>query len=162
MSGKKRKADSTYYSFESDEGGKFSRIFSDMLKSAPWHDLDAAARNLYVCCKDQFFYQDAHPKITDNAETNKYYFYMNRGMWQKTYDLFKSKATFYKAMKALVTHGFVEVYRSGWNTRTKSIYRYSNKWHGWTAKDGVILNGASKAFINGRKGMEKQVTEDTS
>ena len=116
-----------------------------MLTSPAWQDLSPIAHDLYIYCKDQHGYTP--PNVTGDGKANKDYFVMNREKWQEHYKACASPNAFIKAMRELVTHGFVEVYQNGKNTRTSTIYRFTSKWKDWTKENGVDLNGASKAFM---------------
>lgn len=55
---------------------------------------------------------------------------MNRYQWLEVYKLYKENngRAFYRDMEQLISHGFISCVVSGESNRTKSIYRFSDKW----------------------------------
>lgn len=109
-----------------------ANIYESMLLSPAFQDLKHRQRNLYVVCKAQY-YGHRKPK-QDNPDVeqlqNDCLFYLNwyevmkYGIYTKT-----MKKEFYGDLKALEQHGFIDiVVRGGKNGKTKSIYKYSDKW----------------------------------
>ena len=144
MSGKKP----TFQPWQSNRKSKaFSLVSRDMLLSTAWQALNPTAVKLYICCLDQLGYKP--PTVTGDASNDRDYFVMNRELWRDRYRVTSSPNVFMRAMRNLVSHGFVEVYRSGKNTRTKTIYKFSGQWKSWTAKEKLDLKGASLAFTKG-------------
>lgn len=124
----------------------FSKIYSNMLTSPAWCDLTGAQKALYIACRDQEM--RPHPRVTDTPADDQL-FNMNRALYVGRYKLYKSNNLkgFFRDMRELVRHGFISVYRSGKNTRQKSIYSYSDKWKDWTKESGCKLTGADMSFL---------------
>jgi len=120
-------------SFEST--GKSSdtsaNIYESMLVSEAWHTLTPSQQRLYICCKAQYYAEKQKPATEENPNGSILYFTMNRYKWSTKYQLYKdnNRAAFYRDMEALIEKGFVRCVESGRNTRTKSIYAFSDKWH---------------------------------
>lgn len=108
----------------------FCKIYTNLLTSPAWLDLTNAQRVLYIACRDREMYP--HPQETGTAADDRL-FYMNRALYVNQYRLYANSNLrgFFRDMKALISHGFISVYRSGKNTRTKNIYAYSDKWKAW-------------------------------
>ena len=129
MANRKHDRDDKYKpkSFETRADGRdgkvYARIYNTMLKSQAWRNLSKNARDLYVHMKAQYYAQPDIEGCPDGC------FYFNRGMWQEDYKLYKNQNQFYKDRDLLVKHGFIEIYQNGKNTRTKTIYMFSNKWN---------------------------------
>ena len=111
--------------FESIEGVPGARVYASiyvpMLQSKAYRNLTNGARTLYTFMKAQ--YRGAH--LAEHLETE---FVFNWAMANKTYGLYTNKRQFYTDIDRLVQNGFIEVVEHGKNTRTKNIYRYSDKW----------------------------------
>ena len=123
-----------------------ANIYESMLLSAAWFDLKASAQVLYLACKSQY-YSEKHKPISDD----KLCFTMNQGKWADKYKLYRKEnaKAFYRDMASLIEHGFIDCVESGANTRTKSIYRFSDRWHSFGTKDfsvppTVITSGMRK------------------
>jgi len=123
-------------SFESDgrPNDTSANIYESMLQSKAFKDLTTKQRELYVYAKGQRYgkkkpgkdYKD-YPEFQGDE-----LFYLNFGL-VKAYGIYTegNKGEFYKNIKALVEHGFIEVVSSGAKTHSKSIYRYSDRWQTW-------------------------------
>ena len=105
-------------------------IYTNLLTSPAYIDLTSAQKALYIACRDREMYP--HPQETGTAADDRL-FYMNRALYVKTYRLYaeNNKRGFFRDIKALISHGFISVYRSGKTTRTKNIYSYSSRWKEW-------------------------------
>lgn len=112
----------------------FARIYSNQLICPAWLDLTNAQRVLYIACRDREFFK--HPAETGTAADDNLFF-MNRDLYVNYYGLYKAnnKRGFIRDRNALISHGFISIYRSGKNTRTKSVYTYSDKWKEWQPGD---------------------------
>ena len=99
-------------------------IYASMLQSKAFLDLSLSARALYVYMELQLYGQPA----VDNDET---VFYFNQGLWMKTYKLYTKHEQFKRDRTELIEHGFIEEVENGKNTRTKSKYKFSDKWKHW-------------------------------
>lgn len=155
MSRRKTKPTWKVKSFESVTYGEttgkesFVRVFESMMNSDAWKELTGRQRSLYLFCKGQYTkeYDNAKSKPVegtpyyDNTDIAAYrepeIFYMNREKvkecrlynrtdWDKV-----NRRDFYRDMQALLQCGFIECLETGRITRTKSIYKMSEKWKGW-------------------------------
>lgn len=99
-----------------------ANIFQSMLVSAAWKTLTDRQRTLYLYMKAQYYHQKKHP------ENNPEMFYFNRALYQDVYGLYPSPKQFVRDRDALIEKGFIVVIEDGSYTRTKTIYKYSDKW----------------------------------
>lgn len=108
-----------------------ANIYESMLQSQAFKSLTSKQKILYVYCKSQF-YGKRKPK-KDYEKQGLYqddtYFYFN---WQLAldYDLYteKSWSSLYHDMATLEKKGFIEKAQSGKGHKTKTIYKFSDKW----------------------------------
>lgn len=124
--------------FESDCSSSdiSANIYLSMLTSPAWKDLSAKQQSLYLVCKAQYYAEKEKPKTVNSAgeeETDRKAFTMNQSKLIDTFGLYSkgNMNRFYQDMAALIEHGFIVCLRSGKNTRTKSVYRYSSMWTQW-------------------------------
>lgn len=108
--------------FESKKPDVSASIYCSMIQSKAWENLTNNARVLYLYMKLQYYGQKAIP------DREQEYFYFNKGMWKTTYKLYTNQNQFYKDRNLLIENGFIEIEQNGKNTRTKTIYRFSDKW----------------------------------
>lgn len=109
--------------FESIGGHRVSaNIYVSMMQSNAWMKLSKNARLLYVYMKAQYY---GARNIPEHPATD---FVFNWALVSETYKLYTNHAQFEKDRNMLVEHGFIEYIENGKNTRTKSIYRFSDKW----------------------------------
>lgn len=109
-----------------------ANIYDSMLTSAAFIGLKHRQKVLYMYCKKQYYgtrkpkadYPDIEKVQSDEC------FYMNLSLAVK-YGLYTRNGNkeLYADIKALVDAGFIEVVSSGKNTKTKSIYKFSDRWH---------------------------------
>ena len=124
-------------SFESSKSSKndiFASIYLSMIKSDKWKNLSKNQQLLYVYCKFQYYGEKNCPKPMVKKLTEEEYalcFTMNKSKWCKAFNLYKegNQAMFYKDMDALISNGFIELVECGKTSRTKNIYKFSNKWN---------------------------------
>jgi hypothetical protein len=111
-----------------------ANIYMSMLMSDNWHKLTKNQQILYVYCKAQYYAEKRKPKpqIAQLSDGElDLCFTMNKSKWCNLYHIYKegNQNGFIKDMKALINYGFIELVENGKNTRTKSIYKLSNKWN---------------------------------
>lgn len=122
-------------SFESTKTrDSYASIYMSMLMSQSWQNLTKNQQLLYVYCKAQYYaeHNTPKPKIKKLSEIEfSECFTMNKSKWCKLYHLYKdgNQNGFIRDMRALMENGFIEVVENGRTTRTKSIYKFSDKWH---------------------------------
>lgn len=119
-------------SFESDlsSNDTSANIYMSMLLSPAWQDLSSKQKELYLCCKAQYYGQSGK-RAVDNTDNTK--FYLNKALWCGVYKVYSNsnQNSFYKDIGVLIEHGFIKRLESGKITRTKNRYQYSNKWIDW-------------------------------
>ena len=109
--------------WESVGGNRLSaNIYASMIQSKAWMQLSKNARLLYVYMKMQYY---GAKNLADHPETD---FVFNWALASKTYGLYTNYKQFQNDRNMLITNGFIELIENGKNTRTKSIYRFSDKW----------------------------------
>ncbi len=109
--------------WESVGGNRLSaNIYASMIQSKAWMQLSKNARLLYVYMKLQYY---GAKNLADHPETD---FVFNWALASKTYGLYTNYKQFQNDKNMLITNGFIELIENGKNTRTKSIYRFSDKW----------------------------------
>ena len=114
--------------FESKGGNNLSaNIYATMLQSPAYLTLSGGAVKLYNYMKLQLY---GAKNIPEHPSTD---FVFNWAMASKTYPIYTNKKQFYKDRDMLIEHGLIEYVENGKNTRTKSIYRFSDKWQVYLA-----------------------------
>lgn len=117
--------------FESDgrSDDVSANIYFSMITHSKFIQLTGRQLKLYLVCKLQYYKQSKHP-IDSAGNTDSSYFYMNRELWQNVYQLYSpnTQRHFYTDMQALIDLGFIELVESGKFSRTKNIYKLSDKW----------------------------------
>lgn len=109
--------------WESVGGNKLSaNIYASMMQSKAWMQLSKNARLLYVYMKLQYY---GAKNLVDHPGTD---FVFNWALASKTYGLYTNYKQFQNDRNMLIANGFIELIENGKNTRTKSIYRFSDKW----------------------------------
>ena len=93
-----------------------------MMQSKAWGALTNNARVLYLYMKLQYYGQK---QIEGRGEDC---FYFNKGLYCETYHLYSNTRQFRKDRDLLIQLGFIECIENGKTTRTKSIYKFSNRW----------------------------------
>ena len=133
--GKKKKERYIPKAFESD-GNKSdvsANLYMSMLTSVAWKELSKGAKVLYLYCKAQYYAEKTKPlpKCETLSEKEKALcFTMNVSKWKTLYGIYKDNGVqFKKDMDQLLKYGFVDLVECGKTTRTKSIYKFSDRWH---------------------------------
>lgn len=115
-----------------------ANIYYSMLMSNAWRKLTGNQKELYLFCKLQQFGESTNfedhatqlekdgnekPNISDR-------FTMNKSKWCDLYKLYSEQNAkrFYKDINALIENGFIDKIQSGYNTKTKNIYKFSDRW----------------------------------
>lgn len=98
-------------------------IYASMLNSDNWMKLSNNAKVLYMYMKLQYYGQNPKP-IPTRQDT----FYFNKSLYMEKYGLYKNGAQFTRDKNQLIQYGFIEEIENGHTTRTKNIYRFSDKW----------------------------------
>lgn len=111
-----------------------ANIYMSMRLSAAWKELTAKQRDLYSCCKAQYYAEKRKPN------DNQLAFTMNQAKWCDLYALYtvSNHRMFYRDMSALIEKGFIVCVECGKATRTKSIYAFSDKWQ-WYGTDAFEI-----------------------
>ncbi len=106
----------------------FQCLYDDLLDSPAFHDLTAREKVLLIFCR-----RESHGRAMAEGEHDERLFYMNKSLRTTIHELYKPSDTrqFEHDMAALIAHGFVDLVKSGYETRTKSLYRLSDRWNHW-------------------------------
>lgn len=104
------------YGFKPFEGtstkGRHLRITHSMLESKAWKELSVHSIALYIHMKAKFNYDNENNISFTYAEGQQ----------------LMTEQTFSKSLDQLNDLGFIKVIKSGWTTRTPSIYGFSDQW----------------------------------
>lgn len=122
MGARKKKYVPKRYEAKATSKDVSANIYSSMMQSQAWRNLTPNAIRLYLYMKLQLYGQKS---ISGYGEE---YFYFNKAMWRDTYPIYTNQAQFYKDRDLLVKNGFIEIVEHGQNTRTKAIYKLSDRW----------------------------------
>ena len=110
-------------SWESVGGNMLSaNIYVTMLQSKAWMQLSKNAQVLYLYMKAQYY---GAKNLPEHPSTD---FVFNWALASKTYKLYTNAEQFKKDKDMLIEYGFIDLVENGKNTRTKNIYRYSDRW----------------------------------
>ena len=108
-----------------------ANIFNSMLIHPAFMALKTRQKLLYIYCKNQY-YGKRKPKADfpdiESLQSDEC-FYMNLGL-AVDYGLYTrtGRKEFYSDLKSLCEAGFIECVSSGRSTKSRSIYRFSDKW----------------------------------
>ena len=121
--------------FESTQTSKdtSANIYLSMLTSSAWKDLSNNSRVVYLDMKSQYYGQKKVKEPDENGNIKEFdqeCFYFNWGIARDVFGI-KNPTQLNKDIKSLIEHGFVEIVKNGKNTRTKSVYKLSDKWQKW-------------------------------
>ena len=133
------------------KGDTFARLFESKTLSTAWIDLSASAKVLFMTCSAQPYTQKPKPNPANDQR-----FYMNQSLWLHKYHLY-SKANlggFYRDMNSLVNHGFICCIENGANSRTKSVYEFSDGWKAF-GTDAFAVSPKILTQAGRRKSAEK-------
>lgn len=130
MARKKKQKAEKYETIPNAKGSSvFARLYATMLTHPRWIGLSDRQKILFAYMKLQEY--GGKGNRPDENDTEKFYF--NWALASKTYHLYKKNKTgFYSDIKALDEAGFIDILENGRSSRTKSVYKYSDRW--WTKK----------------------------
>ena len=108
-----------------------------MLLHPSFQDLTARQQVLYVHMRSQEFGGHDKDSIAARNAYGKDCFIFNQSMWQDLFRLYKpgNQTAFYRDRDELILHGFIDCIEDGRNTRTKSVYRFSDRWQRYGQPD---------------------------
>lgn len=131
---------------------QYIALYTSMLTSPAWRELSAKQQQLYIYMrlsawqrvksdgideyKDLLLFAENNNNVKNNDISELFYF--NDARWYNTatikadtkhYKLYKNRSSFYSDVTALEDAGFIETLFKGKKTRTRCIYRFSDKWH---------------------------------
>lgn len=115
------------------ESKAFVRIFLDMVNSPAFKDLSYKQQLLYFYMKIQFCQKDSKKPNGKHLQ-----FYFNRGLYKNTLELYSNDGQFRKDRDNLIEHGFIICVENGSNTRSKSIYQFSDKWQNYGTEKFIL------------------------
>lgn len=119
----RKKAKFTPCAFEKNGASNLSAtLYASMLQSPAWYQLSNNAKVLYLYMKLQLYGQ----RNLDGHDTDCFYF--NKSMYTQTYPLYLNGAQFRRDCKQLIRCGFIDEVENGRFSRTKNIYRFSDRW----------------------------------
>lgn len=104
------------------EKGKYTKICADMMDSTAWKALELRQRGLYLHLKAKYTQKVSNGAvISDNAENISI-------PKSEAIQLYGNLVTFRKDIDMLIECGFIKLVQYGGNTRTISIYGFSDRW----------------------------------
>ena len=126
-----------------------ANIYMSMLLSPAWKALSSQQKVLYLCCKSQYYGEKRKPKTEESPEGCLTYFTMNKSKWCSLFELYKdnNRAGFYRDKEALIKNGFIVCVQSGKNTRTKSIYGFSDEWRRYGTEEFCLRPSAMNSSM---------------
>ena len=123
-------------SFESlgQKNDTSANIYMSMLMNKNWQNLTKNQQLLYLYCKAQYYAEKKKTIKLQLAEISEEElskcFTMNKSKWCSLYHLYNdgNQNGFIKDMRALIENGFIDIVENGKVTRTKNIYKFSDRW----------------------------------
>ena len=98
-------------------GDTSANIYRSMLLHPACKDLTASQFRLYVYCKSELYGKNRHDLdgFPAYVREDPAYFTFNKAKWQKDglYGLYSNSGQFYRDIKALIEHGFIDCVQSG-------------------------------------------------
>lgn len=107
-----------------DKKEPYAALYVTMLVSNAWVNLSDEAKALYVVLKSQL--KDTRNRELQGEDGEKPRFYFNRSKAERLGYTNPNKVK--RCIDELIDQGFIKLEQSGWNTRTKSIYSFSDEW----------------------------------
>lgn len=145
MANKRKKNSYIPKSFESTQnrGDTSSNIYMSMLQSDAFKALNARQRDLYTHCKSQYYGERKHlikdlHEIEPDAEKQLPYFTMNWWKVNTFFAIYTNQNTFRSDMNKLIEVGLIDCVNCGAFSRTKSIYRFSDRWRTYGTDEFTI------------------------
>jgi len=126
-----------------------ANIYMSMLMSTAFMELNPRQKTLYLYCKAQQYAE----KHTEEQEQ----FTMNRSKWNNLYHLYSNgnSGSFYKDMSRLIEVGLVDCVSCGADSRQKSIYRLSSRWHEFGTDAYVLPEQVKTIALRGTRKRDK-------
>ena len=132
-----RKGKYTPKAFESDgrSNDTSANIYESMLTSEAWKDLSSQERDMYICMKAQYYgkrkpSKDKQYKELPSVSIDETCFWFPYN-YTKKYGLPTNKKDFYKRIKNLINHGFIQSVINGKCNQQNSVYKLSSNWKYW-------------------------------
>lgn len=128
----------TTYRINGKEPDTFTRIYESVLISEAFQDLSPQVQMLYICMRAQYYGKrkpnreyDESFILWDQIKTDDCFFFSRHmaSKYMKKYE--KNSSRLYRDIKVLEEHGFIETVFSGKSSKSKSVYKYSDKWKEW-------------------------------
>lgn len=128
---------------------QFVQLYADLLDSPAFHDLSPKAKVLYIYCLRESHGAAMRNNAPEGGMGDERLFYMNHALRTKVHELYAPSDTrcFERDMAALIEHGFVDVTRSGYERREKTVYRLSSRWNLWGSPDFTVPENAKSTHI---------------
>ena len=100
----------------------FSGIYASQIQSVAFRALTDKQKVLFLYMRMQEHAEEKPSGFGENC------FYFPRALWSKTLGLYQKDTRYYTDLDALIEAGFVDCIASGYTTREKSVYRFSERW----------------------------------
>lgn len=111
------------HKYMKDPRGTFTGLYASQIQSPAFRDLSPRQQILFVHMRLQ-----EHTKDHPPAEFGPYTFYFPRKLWRDLLKLYDHDERFYRDVDGLIEKGFVDCVSSGYLTKEKSVYRFSERW----------------------------------
>lgn len=129
--------------FESDntlnKKDTHASIYRTMILSKAYKELTPQQKHLYTLCKSELYgkgkndlrqFDEYFESAGIDKHTHPEYFCMNWGKVKKgsLYDCYTNTNSFRKDINSLIEHGLIDCVLCGADSRSKSLYRLSDRW----------------------------------
>ncbi len=141
MSKKRRENKRPEWAAVGGKGDSFARLYKSMLLSPAFQDLTPKQQITLLYCNVSLW---SGPFDESSGQ-----FYMNKGLWCDTYNLFSSNsnAKFCACMAELIEHGFIDCIGNGYSTKEKSLYRFSTRWKAWGTEAFTLPDNVKTLYM---------------
>ena len=128
--------------------GHFQLLYDDLLDSPAFHDLSPKQKVLLIYCIRESHGAAMRENAPEGGKGDERMFYMNRAL-RIHHGLYAESDTrgFRRDMSALISHGFVDCLRSGYERRERSIFRLSARWNIWGTSDFTVPDNVRLGHI---------------
>ena len=112
----------------------FAQIYESVLRSEAFQSLAPRVQMLYIYTRMQEMGKRKpnrelkNTMVEEFVKSEDYFFFPSNVAAQYTSRYNSKQSNLYKDMRTLEEHGFIDIVISGRNTRTKSVYRHSDRW----------------------------------
>ena len=133
-----------------------ANIYESMIKSNAFRDLTKEQQMLYVICKLQLYAEKKKPIPGEPSFTMSRCKALAYGSYTES-----NRKGLPRDIAALVDHGLIDCVCDGSNTRSKNIYRLSDRWQMW-GKEGykTPIKFMTRKMRNSQKTVVKNPPDD--